>query len=273
MAPSRVIRGLSTAATVLALVGGALAAGPSAGATADPITHPDQDHMGSGLAARTSSNVAAPAVSGLKGLDVASYQGNVNWSTVKSNGATFAYVKATEGTSYTNAYFSQQYDGSYDAGMIRGAYHFAHPDSSSGTAQADYFVAHGGGWSGDGKTLPPALDIEYNPSGATCYGLSAASMVGWIADFSNEVHARTSKYPMIYTTYDWWSTCTGDSSAFAATNPFWIAKYSSTAPTSLPAGTGYWTIWQNADSGTFPGDQDVFNGSYAQPQTLATNAD
>ena len=229
------------------------------------------------LAAATAVGLAtapgAAAAETVAGMDVSSYQGNVDWATAYANGARFAYVKATEGTSYVNSYFSQQYDGSYGAGMIRGAYHFAHPDSSSGTTQADYFVDHGGGWSSDGRTLPPALDIEYNPSGDTCYGLSASSMVSWIAAFSNEVHARTNKYPMIYTTYDWWSTCTGDSSAFANTNPFWIAKYSSTAPTSLPAGTGYWTIWQNADAGTFPGDQDVFNGSYTQLQTLATNAD
>lgn len=228
------------------------------------------------VAAGAAGLAAAPnaaAADSVLGMDVSAYQGSVDWSTAYANGARFAYVKATEGTSYTNASFSQQYNGSYGVGMIRGAYHFAHPDSSSGTAQADFFVDHGGGWSGDGRTLPPALDIEYNPSGATCYGLSAASMVSWVRAFSDEVHARTSKYPMIYTTYDWWATCTGDSSAFAATNPFWIAKYSSTPPTSLPAGTSYWTMWQNADSGTFPGDQDRFNGSLTQLQTLATNPD
>ncbi len=49
--------------------------------------------------------------------------------------------------------------------MIRGAYHFATPDTTSGAAQANYFVDHGGGWSRDGKTLPGALDIEWNPYG------------------------------------------------------------------------------------------------------------
>jgi GH25 family lysozyme M1 (1,4-beta-N-acetylmuramidase) len=215
----------------------------------------------------------ADAATYVSGMDVSGYQGSVAWQTAYNNGARFAYVKATEGTSYVNPSFSQQYNGSYNVGMIRGAYHFAHPDSSSGTTQADYFISHGGGWSGDGKTLPPALDIEYNPSGATCYGLSQASMVSWIKAFSNEMHARTNKYPMIYSTFDWWNTCTGNSSAFAATNPFWIAIYRSTPPTSIPAGSATWTMWQNADSGTFPGDQDKFNGSYAQLQALATNHD
>jgi hypothetical protein len=50
--------------------------------------------------------------------------------------------------------------GATNAGLIRGGYHFARPDVSSGATQANYFLAHGGGWSADGRTLPGALDIE-----------------------------------------------------------------------------------------------------------------
>ena len=93
-------------------------------------------------------------------------------------------------------------------------------------------------------------------------------MVSWISDFSNTYHSLTGVYPTIYSTTDWWTTCTGNSSAFGATNPLWIARYSSSAGT-LPAGWGYYTFWQYADSGTFPGDQDQFNGAYAQLQRIA----
>jgi GH25 family lysozyme M1 (1,4-beta-N-acetylmuramidase) len=274
LAPSRLARRLSTAATVLALTGTALAAGPSAGASANPITHPDQDHMGWSLAARAGSAAPAtvsPAVAGLPGLDVSSHQGNVDWTSVKNNGAKFAYAKATEGTSYTNPYFSQQYVGSYNVGLIRGAYHFATPDTSSGAAQADYFAAHGGGWSADHHTLPGALDIEYNPYGATCYGLTQASMRSWIHAFVNEYHAKTGRWAVIYSTLGWWTSCTGNSDAtFANNDPLWIAKYSSSAGT-LPTGYGAYTIWQYASSGTFPGDQDTFNGTAARLLALADN--
>ncbi len=86
------------------------------------------------------------------------------WSTLYGSGVRWAYTKATEGTYYTNPSFTQQYNGSYNVGMIRGSYHFATPDTTSGATQASYFVAHGGGWSKDGKTLPGALDIEWNPT-------------------------------------------------------------------------------------------------------------
>ena len=119
-----------------------------------------------------------------KGIDVASYQCNVNWNTVAANGISFAYIKATEGTSehngmvvvwsadiafisgYKNPCFSAQYTGATNAGLIRGSYHFARPDISSGATQANYFASNGGGWSGDGITLPGSLDIEckdYSP--------------------------------------------------------------------------------------------------------------
>lgn len=210
-----------------------------------------------------------PPPGALRGMDVSGYQGNVDWAAAYGNGARFAYIKATEGTTYASASFGQQYNGSYSAGLIRGAYHFALPNRSSGTAQADFFASRGGGWSADGKTLPPALDIEYNPySGNTCYDLSQSAMVNWIAAFSNEMRARTSRYPVIYTTTDWWVTCTGNSPAFAATNPLWVARYSSSAG-ALPAGWGSYTFWQNANAGSFPGDQDQFNGDLAALQSLA----
>jgi GH25 family lysozyme M1 (1,4-beta-N-acetylmuramidase) len=259
-------------ALLLSLPGAASATAAGDGAPPARMTHPDDDHAGSGLQrlGATAPSATAPAAvgTGPAGLDVSGHQGNVDWTAVKNNGAAFAYVKATEGTTYTSPSFSQQYNGAYDAGLIRGAYHFALPDHSSGTAQADWFVGHGGGWSADGRTLPPALDIEYNPYGATCYGLSQSAMVSWIRDFSNEVHTRTGRYPTIYTTTDWWTTCTGNTSGFGATNPLWIARYSS-SPGTLPAGWSAQTLWQYADSGTFPGDQDTFNGTLSDLQAFA----
>ena len=36
-------------------------------------------------------------------------------------------------------------------------------------------------------------------------------------------------------------------------------------------GWGFYTFWQYADSGSQPGDQDVFNGAYTQLKVLAVN--
>jgi GH25 family lysozyme M1 (1,4-beta-N-acetylmuramidase) len=68
---------------------------------------------------------ASAAQSRPNGVDVASYQRGFDWETAARQGISFAYAKATEGTSHRNPLFAEQYNGSYRAGMIRGAYHYA----------------------------------------------------------------------------------------------------------------------------------------------------
>lgn len=202
-----------------------------------------------------------------EGVDVASYQGNVAWTTLWNSGVRWAYTKASEGTYYTNPYFSSQYSGSYGVGMIRGAYHFATPDTTTGATQANYFVDHGGGWSADGRTLPGTLDIEWNPYGDSCYGKTPSAMVSWIRDFLNQYKARTGRAAVIYTSTSWWTQCTGNYAGFTA-NPLWIARYASTAGT-LPAGWSTYTMWQYTSSGPTVGDHDRFNGALDRVQALA----
>jgi GH25 family lysozyme M1 (1,4-beta-N-acetylmuramidase) len=216
------------------------------------------------------SVVTTPA--GIQGLDVSGWQSGVNWSAQKSMGAKFAYVKATEGTTFTSSSFGAQYTGAYNSGLIRGAYHFAIPSVSSGADQADYFINHGGGWSADGKTMPPLLDIEYNPYsslGNICYNMNADQMVSWISDFSNRMTTRTGRAPAIYTTTDWWKTCTGNSAAFS-NNPLHVASYGSVAG-SLPASWSFYSLWQYSSTGPFDGDSDVWNGTETALSSFATN--
>ncbi|GAB3809206.1 hypothetical protein GCM10027605_43460 [Micromonospora zhanjiangensis] len=95
-------------------------------------------------------------------------------------------------------------------------------------------------------------------------------MRSWIASFVNQYYSRTGRWATIYTTTDWWSTCTGNTSQFATNNPLWIARYSSSVGT-LPAGWGTYSFWQYASSGTFPGDQNVWNGTLDRLKVLACN--
>ena len=246
---SRTIIGVASAALVASFGIGVAVIGP----TGDARATESSDTRG-----------AWAAQDSVEGIDVASHQGNVDWRAQWDDGKRFAYVKATEGTGYENPYFAQQYNGSYDIGMIRGAYHFALPDTSSGAEQATYFVENGGGWSADGKTLPGALDIEYNPYGSTCYGLSQSAMVDWIADFTSTYRELTGRDPMIYTTTDWWSTCTGNSAEFDQ-NPLWVARYSGSVG-ELPASWSFHTIWQYSSD---PIDQNRFNGSMDRLKAMA----
>ncbi|MGR0159522.1 GH25 family lysozyme [Paenarthrobacter nitroguajacolicus] len=217
---------------------------------------------------------------GIAGQDVSAHQGNVNWQSQWNQGSRWAYVKASEGNYYLNENYTQQYNGSRDAGMVRGAYHFAIPNWSSGADQARYFVANGGGWTADGYTLPPVLDIEYNPYagrtingfyfGNTCYDMSKAQLGQWAADFGNTVKALTGRFPVVYSTTDWWNTCVGNSTF--GSYPLWIASYwnnPTNSPGTLPASWGNYSMWQYSSTGPFEGDSNIFNGSYDQLRTFA----
>ncbi|MEU8769918.1 lysozyme [Streptomyces griseus] len=256
---------LAALTLLLTLPGAAGAAAPSDDAPARGTARMGQgviEHDGQGGLPRDSRAAQT------EGVDVSSHQGNVAWATLWNSGVKWAYVKATEGTYYKNPYFGQQYNGSYGVGMIRGAYHFATPNTTSGAAQAHYFVDNGGGWSRDGKTLPGVLDIEWNPYGAQCYGLSQPAMVNWIRDFTNTYRARTGRDAVIYTATSWWKDCTGNNAGFGATNPLWVARYNTTVG-ELPAGWGFHTMWQYTSTGPTVGDHNRFNGALDRVQALA----
>ncbi|WP_343063858.1 lysozyme [Haloechinothrix aidingensis] len=199
------------------------------------------------------------------GIDVSGWQGRVDWQHWWDKGKRFAYIKATEGTDFTNSDFAHQYAGARDVGMIRGAYHYALPDESSGAAQANFFVDNGGAWSADGQTLPGVLDIEFNPYGPTCFGMTESAMVTWIEDFHDTYYERTGRYPVFYTNTKWWNRCVGSRHEFEETVPLWIARYADDVG-DLPPGWGEHTIWQYTDS---PLDKNEFNGSYRELVELA----
>jgi GH25 family lysozyme M1 (1,4-beta-N-acetylmuramidase) len=251
---------------------------PPAGASTptSAITHPQDDWAGSQIARYEGDPAPGtplpeptdPRTAGLPaGFDVSHYQGNLKWPAVIAAGATFGYIKATEGTGFVDPNFAANYKGAYRAGIVRGAYHFATPNTSDGVTQANYFLAHGGGWSADGKTLPPAVDLEYNPYGGTCYGMTPAALVAWVHAFVNQMKTRTGRYPTIYTSTRWWAMCMGNNNGFGA-DPLWIARYNKVLG-AIPPGWTTQAIWQFADTGPLPGDQDAFNGTAAALHTLA----
>ncbi|GAA3021669.1 lysozyme [Actinokineospora globicatena] len=260
-----IVLGARSAVTAVLCAAATVAAALPSAAAPTPTDHP----LGSQIRKHepVQRMVTAPptGLATVAGMDVASYQGNVDWAYWWSQGKRFAFVKATEGTGYKNPFFTQQYTGSYGVGMIRGAYHFALPDRSTGAAQATYFATNGGGWSRDGKTLPGVVDLEYNPYGATCYGKTQAAMAAWIRDFTTTYRARAGRDAVIYTSTSWWAQCVGNTS-FAGANPLWVARYSSSVGT-LPYNWPYWTFWQYTSS---PLDQNYFNGAVDRLRVLAT---
>lgn len=100
-----------------------------------------------------------PELKGLtvRGVDVSSYQGNIDWPLLASQDVDFAYIKATEGSSSQDPYFSQNWQGASKTNIKTGAYHFFSFESA-GSTQAKNFIDTVGTVDG---MLPPAIDVEY----------------------------------------------------------------------------------------------------------------
>ncbi|HEY5241913.1 MAG TPA: GH25 family lysozyme, partial [Polyangiaceae bacterium] len=90
-------------------------------------------------------------------MDVSHFQQNTAWPAVAGSGRAFAFIKFSEGVSYTSASFAADWAGAKTAGILRGAYHYFHPDVDA-VAQANFFLAHVAHF-GAGE-LPPVIDVE-----------------------------------------------------------------------------------------------------------------
>jgi lysozyme len=90
------------------------------------------------------------------GIDVSAHQGEIDWTAVAGDDIGFAYVKATEGSDFTDRRFRVNWTGAHRAGLRRGAYHF-YSLCSSGEAQALHFLSVA---VPDPAALPPAVDLE-----------------------------------------------------------------------------------------------------------------
>ena len=194
----------------------------------------------------------------LQGVDVASYQHPngeaINWVKVAKSGVQFVAIKTTEGAYYRNPFALTDLAEAKAAGLSAIAYAFAIPNgnggSASGAAQADYLIkdlAKAGG-----RMPPIMLDIEYNPYGAECYGLSQASMRSWIAQFSREVQAKTGQNPIIYGPGPWWQDCTGGTSRFGQF-PLWVPDWTTASKPLITKGWSNYAFWQYSSAGTVRG--------------------
>lgn len=93
----------------------------------------------------------------VRGVDVSSYQGEINWRILASQDISFAFIKATEGSSHIDRNFLINYERAGETELRVGAYHFFSYDSP-GETQADNFI---GVVHPVESMLPPVVDVEF----------------------------------------------------------------------------------------------------------------
>lgn len=92
----------------------------------------------------------------IRGIDVSHFQGGIDWQAVAGDGVRFCFIKATEGVGDVDPMFHRNWTGAKAAGVLRGAYHFFHPNLDA-RQQAEHFLSV---VTIEEGTLPPALDVE-----------------------------------------------------------------------------------------------------------------
>ncbi len=192
----------------------------------------------------------------VKGIDV--YHGDnggvaIDWNTVKSDGVSFAFAKASESTNFTDPMFATNWSGMKSAGLVRGAYHFFHADVDP-VAQANYFLGVVGTVSA-GDLL--VLDLE------TTNGQTQATIESNAATFLSTVATSSGVTPFLYTSPAFLTSFTG-----LGGYPLWVANYGVSCP-DVPAAWTTYTFWQSTGTGTLAAltgavDLDSFNGTLAE---------
>jgi lysozyme len=186
----------------------------------------------------------------IKGIDVSNNQGRIDWQRVKTDGIGFALIKATEGVGFVDPDLSANAAGAKSVGIPYGFYHFARPDTQSGStlesaigdaqAEADALLAVAFPKSGD---LLPVLDLERA-------GLPPARLLAWTRAWLERVTERIGVKPILYTFPGFWPKL-GQPSEFGG-YPLWIAHWGVSEP-QLPKGWKRHTIWQYTNEGHVDG--------------------
>lgn len=212
----------------------------------------------------TASAVSLGAPSG---VDVSSNNhhgiGDIDWNAVKTDGQSYAFVKATEGEGWANQYFVADANAAKAAGLQVGAYHYARPAADPARQAADFAAQLA---LVPGQTLPPVLDLEVDE------GKTPQELIDWTRTFTSELRRLTGRTPMIYTYRYFWTDYMANTTEFSEF-PLWLAAYQDRAPEPM----GGWdkiAFWQRSDSGRVNGitgnvDMNLFNGTDAHLQSFA----
>jgi lysozyme len=202
-------------------------------------------------------NEVAPAF--LRGLDVSEFQQTIDWIKVAATGVSFAYIKATEGTTIQDPFFASNRANAKAAGLIIGAYHLFRP-LTAGQAQIDNFVTTVG--KVESGELPPVLDIEVPSDWAA---LSIATRIQLVKEWLTAVEAALGVRPIIYINNSDAQTLLNNDPSFDAYELFVAFPTTANVPV-FPRPWTNWTLWQYDWTGTVSGisvncDLDYFQGS------------
>jgi lysozyme len=213
-------------------------------------------------------------VTTVPGIDVSYWQAEIDWSSVSLTDRRFAFIKATEGLSYSDPTFAGNWKGAGDAGLLRGAYAFFHPNQDA-KAQAKRFVEIVRSQNDPGE-LPCSVDLEVTD------GLPSKKIISGVKTWLDEVEQALGRQPMIYSGVAFLEANfveNGTAPAWVQDYQLWLgwfpSQYRAGMSPLMPRGWSNWAFWQYSGKGVVKGipapvDLDFFNGTLEELLKLAT---
>lgn len=206
----------------------------------------------------------------VKGVDVSAYQGDIDWNTLSKQGIEFAFIKATEGSSFIDEKFNINYQNASKTNLKIGAYHFFSYDSE-GSTQADNFIRT---VPKEDNMLPPVIDVEF-------YGDKYKDIPN-VEETQKQLNILLQKLedyyekkPIIYATYKAYNLYIAHS---FKDNYIWIRDVYFRPKLK---DNREWTFWQYTDRARLDGyngkekriDVNVFNGNIEKFEQLFMSED
>ena len=216
-----------------------------------------------------------------KGIDVSSWQGNIDWNTVKNSGQVdFVIIRCGWGnndSSQNDAYWLRNASECKRLGIPFGVYIYSYAcNTSYAVSEADHVLAqlNAAGLSPSQVAYPIYLDLEQQsksnnrPCGIDNWNnevlLSNGDLANIAQAFCNRI-ASAGYTPGIYANLNWWNNYL--TSSVFDNYERWVAQYNSSCWYE-----GNYSLWQYASDGTVPGISGYVDMNYAYIDTSKSPA-
>jgi lysozyme len=227
---------------------------------------------------------SAPDSYPIIGLDVSHHSGKIKWQAVKNSGATFAYMKATEGGDFVDPRFKENWDATRSTGLDFGGYHVVNfcKDAATQFANIKRVVPL------NDSALPVVIDLEWLKDGPSAKSQRACAELGkarsMLRSLAEMVRQYYGKRPVMFAHEAGVKELLSDG---FNDYPLWLQDWTKDGGKNQDgptlSGVNPWTLWQyagntpyasikNTDVNAFFGTAEQYEDFKRSGENVALNA-
>ena len=203
-----------------------------------------------------------------KAIDISHYQGAIDWNQVAASGIKHVFIKMTEGGTYIDPNFVDNWRNANEAGLKVNAYHYFRAISSTPEEQCNNIQ----------KNLPVdfdprshllAIDVEQAGNEKATKDQMADHLQALIVLIKKNILCDA--HPFIYCSSGYWDRAVNWQKYDFSVNPLWVVNWNADKP-RLPQtwekSGCTWLFWQYSSKGRVEGIQGDVDLDWAK-KTLA----